>query len=120
MEYPDRDSGILPSKVRQRPQRIAVMGAGLGGTTMAILLARRGHQVAIYEGRPDPRQTLAPQEGSRVKRAHRPSINITLCPRGLRTLDLIGAGDVVRRMAVPAYGRIVHAADGILTHQLYG
>lgn len=122
MEYLDRDSGILPSKVRRTPQKIIVMGAGLGGTTMAILLARRGHQVEVYEGRPDPRRlAVAAADGSLAGRAaHRPSINITLCPRGLRTLDLIGAGDVVRSMAVPAYGRIVHAADGIRSHQPYG
>jgi kynurenine 3-monooxygenase len=88
---------------------------------MAILLARRGHQVAVYEGRPDPRRPAAPTNGAFGGRpAHRPSINITLCPRGLRTLDLIGAGDLVRSMAVPAYGRVVHAADGILSHQPYG
>jgi kynurenine 3-monooxygenase len=122
MEYLDRDSGILPSKVRQKSQKIIVMGAGLGGTTMAILLARRGHQVTVYEGRPDPRRRAgAPANtGFGGRAAHRPSINITLCPRGLRTLDLIGAGDLVRSMAVPAYGRVVHAADGLLSHQLYG
>lgn len=122
MEYLDRDSGILPSKVRRTSQNVIVMGAGLAGTTMAILLARRGHRVAVYEGRPDPRllPVTTPDTPAARRTAHRPSINITLCPRGLRTLDLIGAGDVVRRMAVPAFGRVVHAADGIRSHQPYG
>jgi kynurenine 3-monooxygenase len=122
MEYLDRESGILPSKVRQRPQKIIVMGAGIGGTTMAILLAQRGHQVAIYEGRPDPRRlTVVPANASLAKRAApRPSINITLCPRGLRTLDRIGAGDLVRSMAVPAYGRIIHNEGAPRSHHPYG
>jgi kynurenine 3-monooxygenase len=119
MEYLDRGSSSLPSKVPQRRQKIIVMGAGLGGTTMAVLLARRGHQVAVYEGRPDPRR-LAVAAAPPARAVYRPSINITLCPRGLRTLDLIGAGDVVRKMAVPAYGRIVHTEGGLRSHQPYG
>lgn len=98
------------------------MGAGIGGTTMAILLAQRGHEVAIYEGRPDPRRlTVVPANASLAKRAApRPSINITLCPRGLRTLDRIGAGDLVRSIAVPAYGRIIHNEGAPRSHHPYG
>ena len=37
-------------------QGIAVVGAGLVGSLTALLLANRGHQVNVYERRPDPRK----------------------------------------------------------------
>ena len=92
-------------------QQVVVIGAGLTGPVLAIYLARQGHKVDLYERRQDPRLT-----SSRLG----PSINITLCTRGLRVLDDIGAGDLVRDLVVPAYGRVVHLSDGQLEYQPYG
>ena len=37
---------VAPAK---KPKKIAVIGGGIGGMEAAILLAKRGHQVALYE-----------------------------------------------------------------------
>ena len=34
---------------------INIVGAGLAGALLAVLLARRGFEVTLYERRPDPR-----------------------------------------------------------------
>ena len=37
-------------------KKISIIGAGLAGTVLAIYLARRGYQVAVYEHRDDIRK----------------------------------------------------------------
>jgi folate-dependent tRNA-U54 methylase TrmFO/GidA len=39
---------------------IAVVGAGLAGSMMALMLAKRGYHVDLYEKRPDFRLTERP------------------------------------------------------------
>jgi flavin-dependent dehydrogenase len=46
-------------------QAVTLVGAGLVGSLAAILLARRGHRVDVYEGRLDPRK-LSPPPGRSV------------------------------------------------------
>ncbi|NNE60137.1 MAG: NAD(P)/FAD-dependent oxidoreductase, partial [Woeseia sp.] len=54
---------------------IDVLGAGLCGSLLAVLLARRGLQVSLWERQADPREkSLA---GGR-------SINLALASRGIR------------------------------------
>jgi kynurenine 3-monooxygenase len=52
---------------------ITIIGAGLAGSLLAILLARRGWQVTVYERRGDPR--VKGYESGR-------SINLALAERG--------------------------------------
>lgn len=92
-------------------ERIVIVGAGLVGSVAAVCLAERGFGVDVYERSADVRK-------ARLDAGK--SINITLCERGLKALDEVGAGDLVRRIAVPAYGRLIHSADGELTFQPYG
>ena len=61
--------------------RVNVVGAGLAGALLALLLARRGLTVALYERRPDPRQGQ-PERGR--------SINLALAARGMRALERAG------------------------------
>lgn len=89
----------------------SVVGAGLGGTLIALYLGRAGHVVELYERRPDPRQTPHP-EGR--------SINLALSTRGLHALREVGLVDEVLAMAVPMRGRMMHAPDGTCTFQPYG
>lgn len=88
-----------------------VVGGGLGGSLMAIYLARRGFQVDVYEVRPDPR--TQGDVGGR-------SINLAISNRGLDALSRAGIADRVLDMAVPMRGRMMHAESGRLTFQPYG
>lgn len=91
--------------------RFAVVGAGPVGCVIAILLARRGHEVEIYERRADPR-THPPEAGR--------SINLALAARGLRVLAEAGVLDVLKPHMVPMPGRQLHLADGSETFSPYG
>jgi kynurenine 3-monooxygenase len=90
---------------------MVVVGAGLSGSVLAVFLARRGHQVDVFER----------HEDARVQRgARRAALNITLCERGLHALEAIGMREAVLALAVPARGRQVHALDGSVAYQPYG
>jgi kynurenine 3-monooxygenase len=90
---------------------VIVVGAGLIGPLLSVFLAKEGHRVTVYDRDPDGRE--ASPAASR-------SINLTLCERGFRPLDRVGVGDIVRSISVPAYGRLIHSADGDLAYQPYG
>jgi len=79
--------------------RLAIVGAGLAGLTLATLLARRGLDVVTLERHARPAQ--AGEDGR--------SINLALSFRGLRALDRIGLGRAVASVVVPMRGRMVHA-----------
>lgn len=88
-----------------------VVGGGPVGTLCAIVLARHGYRVGLYEGRPDSRQTNIYQGRS---------INIALSDRGWKSLAKIGVADDARAQAIPMYRRAIHGADGELSELPYG
>jgi len=92
-------------------KNIAIMGAGLVGSLLSLYLAKHGHQVHLYERRPDMRKTGL--DGGR-------SINLALSDRGWRALRGIGIEEEVRKVAIPMYGRMMHDEAGRLTYQPYG
>jgi kynurenine 3-monooxygenase len=89
---------------------IVIIGAGLFGSLLGIRLAQRGHEVHIYESRPDMRK--AKIDGGR-------SINLALSDRGIKALELIGMEYVVERDGIPLYGRMIHPAAGEATYMPY-
>ena len=91
--------------------KITLVGAGLAGALLAVLLARRGYQVALYDRRPDPRNTAA--EGGR-------SINLALAARGICALERAGVMDRVRPLLIAMRGRMVHDLNGTTNLQPYG
>jgi kynurenine 3-monooxygenase len=91
--------------------QVNVVGAGLAGALLALLLARRGLAVALYERRPDPRQ-VRPERGR--------SINLALAARGMRALEAAGALASVEPLMIPMRGRMIHDRDGATTLQPYG
>lgn len=92
-------------------KQVVIVGSGLVGSLLAVELARRGLRVELYDRRSDLRR-----HGADAGR----SINLTLCERGFRALDRVGVGQRVRRLAIPAYGRVIHGLDGTTVFQPYG
>jgi len=90
---------------------VTLIGAGLAGSLLAILLARRGLRVTLYERRGDPRSSTV--DAGR-------SINLALAARGIRGLQLAGVLDRVMPLAIPMRGRMVHEHDGSAELQPYG
>jgi kynurenine 3-monooxygenase len=90
---------------------VNIVGAGLAGSLLAILLARRGVRVTVYERRGDPRS--ADFDAGR-------SINLALAARGIRGLERAGVLERVMRLALPMVGRMVHEHDGSAELQRYG
>jgi len=91
--------------------RINIVGAGLAGALLALLLARRGLAIALYERRADPRQAR-PERGR--------SINLALAARGMRALERAGVLESVRPLLIPMRGRMVHDRGGAVALQPYG
>ena len=79
---------------------IVIVGAGQAGALLAIYLARQGHQVTVYESRPDLR---------RVDIDAGRSINLALATRGIVPLIDVGVIDQVDAITIPMRGRMVHA-----------
>jgi kynurenine 3-monooxygenase len=90
---------------------VCIIGAGLGGSLLAIYLARQGYQVEVHERRPDMRKE--PVERGR-------SINMTLAARGLKALAEVGLLESVLDQTTPLKGRMIHAVNGAKTFQPYG
>lgn len=92
-------------------KNIALVGAGLVGSLQALLLAKRGFQVDVFESRSDIRK--AGVAGGK-------SINLALSERGWKALKLAGIEDRVASMAIPMKSRCIHMHDGQITYQPYG
>lgn len=92
-------------------KKIAIVGAGPVGSLLAILLAKQGYQVSIFERRPDLRQ--APAIGGR-------SINLALSNRGFNALKLAGIEEEIDAMSIPMFGRKMHDENGKLSFLPYG
>lgn len=83
--------------------RVAIIGAGLAGSLLAIYLARRGFAVDVYEARGDMR--------SEEIAAGR-SINLALSDRGIAALREVDMDEYMLSQAVPMYGRMIHTVAG--------
>ncbi len=92
-------------------RRITIVGAGMSGTLLANLLARRGFECEIFERAADPRQSephpLAPAL-------------LTLGERGRFALREAGLEDAVGKRVTALRGRMVHYRSGHTTLQPYG
>lgn len=95
----------------ERREPVTIVGAGLAGTLLATVLARRGHKVRIFERMPDMRSSVTPAGRS---------INLALAARGIRALELAEVMDRVSPLLISMPGRMLHAVDGALTFVPYG
>ena len=92
-------------------QPVNIIGAGLAGTLLAVLLARRGLAVQLYERRADPRRTAA--DAGR-------SINLALAARGIAALERADLMQRVRPLMIAMRGRLVHEPGGAAMLRPYG
>ncbi|MEP7196918.1 MAG: NAD(P)/FAD-dependent oxidoreductase [Saprospiraceae bacterium] len=91
-------------------KKIAIVGAGLVGSLLALRLLQRGLKVEIFESREDMRkQTISAGR----------SINLALSHRGIRGLNLVGLEDKILEHAVQMKGRMIHKIDSELSFQAY-
>ncbi|MER3328413.1 MAG: NAD(P)/FAD-dependent oxidoreductase [Candidatus Kapaibacterium sp.] len=91
-------------------KKITMMGAGLAGSLMALLLAKRGFKVTVFEKRPDMRK----EEISAGR-----SINLALSNRGISALKRAGLGENILKEVVPMKGRLIHSINGEKSLQPY-
>ncbi len=96
---------------RDSCRRVSIVGAGLAGSLLAILLARRGWSVALFERFADPRRHQVP-----VGR----SINLALAERGRAALAEAGILTEIEQIALPMAGRLLHDEHGQTRLQRYG
>ncbi|KAJ3726124.1 FAD/NAD-P-binding domain-containing protein [Lentinula raphanica] len=92
-----------------------VVGAGPVGCLAALMLAKRGWEVSLYEGRPDPRIP-----SSRAANKQR-SINLAISHRGITAIHAIDGSMAERFMqtAIPMKGRMIHHLNNKTDSQLY-
>jgi kynurenine 3-monooxygenase len=93
------------------PARIVIVGAGLCGNLLAILLARRGFAVTVYDRGEPP--GASPETDGR-------SINLALAARGIRALERADVFADIEPLLLPMGGRIVHETDGEQRFLPYG
>lgn len=94
-----------------KEKKAIIVGAGLVGSLLSVLLAKRGYEVHVYEGRSDMRK--AGFIGGR-------SINLAMSDRGWRALRKAGIARQLEDVAIPMRGRMIHNRPGSLAFQAYG
>lgn len=92
-------------------KEVTIVGAGLVGSLWAVYLSKAGYKVQIFERRSDIRKA----EISAGK-----SINLALSDRGWKALKGAGVDHLIREIAIPMPGRMMHDLEGNLTYQPYG
>src|SRR5690606_22689110 len=94
----------------QTPKNIAIVGSGLVGSLLAIYLKKLGHQVAVYDRRPDIRK---------VEFSGR-SINLAMSNRGWTALREVGVEEEIKKLGIPLDKRAIHLVGQPEYFQKYG
>jgi kynurenine 3-monooxygenase len=92
-------------------REVTLIGGGLAGSLLALMLARRGVKVTVYERRADQRAEQI-EEGR--------SINLALSVRGIHALAQVGLDAEVLARAIPMRGRFIHPVSGNTSLIPYG
>lgn len=85
--------------------KVGIVGGGLVGALEACLLAQRGFDVTLFEGRHDGRND--PSYYGR-------SINLAISHRGINALKRLNFDYVVQERAIPMKARMIHNKNGRL------
>lgn len=94
----------------QTSKNIAIIGSGLVGSLLAIYLKRKGHNITVFDRRPDIRT---------IEFSGR-SINLAMSNRGWRSLRKVGLEESIKEIAIPLDKRAMHVNDKPVYFQKYG
>ena len=102
-----------PTTLTNRPLRIAVVGAGVGGISVARGLLRQGHDVTVFERRPDVKPgggavtiwsngaTVLAQLGVDMEGAGQPLSTVRVTTAGGRPVATMDLTAIVKRLGAP-------------------
>lgn len=94
----------------QTQKKIAIIGSGLVGSLLAIYLKKYGHDITVFDRRPDIRN---------VEFSGR-SINLAMSNRGWNALHEVGIEDEIKKIAIPLDKRAMHVVGQPEYYQKYG
>lgn len=94
----------------QSKKNIAIIGSGLVGSLLAIYLKRYGHQITVFDRRPDIRN---------IEFSGR-SINLAMSNRGWNALKAVGIEEEIKKIAIPLDKRAMHVIGKPEYYQKYG
>jgi len=94
----------------QAPKKIAIIGSGLVGSLLAIYLKKWGHDITVFDRRPDIRN---------VEFSGR-SINLAMSNRGWNALREVAIEDEIKKIAIPLDKRAMHVVGQTEYYQKYG
>ena len=94
----------------QTPKNIAIIGSGLVGSLLSIYLRKAGHEVTVFDRRPDIRT---------IEFSGR-SINLAMSNRGWRALEEIDLEEEIKKIAIPLDKRAMHVIGKEMYFQPYG
>lgn len=94
----------------QSTKNIAIIGSGLVGSLLAIYLKRHGHQITVFDRRPDIRN---------IEFSGR-SINLAMSNRGWNALRAVGIEEEIKKIAIPLDKRAMHVIGKPEYYQKYG
>lgn len=95
---------------KQQSKNIAIIGSGLVGSLLAIYLKKYGHEITVFDRRPDIRK---------VDFSGR-SINLAMSNRGWNALKEVGLEDKIKEIAIPLDKRAMHVIGQPEYYQKYG
>lgn len=93
-------------------KKVAVIGAGPVGSTLAIILAQKGYEVDLFEKREDPTVKSFQEEGR--------SFNLSVSVRALNGWKRANVEKEIIKSMVPMYKRCVHMPDDSTHYYPYG
>jgi kynurenine 3-monooxygenase len=94
----------------QHKKDIAIIGSGLVGSLLAIYLRKHGHEITVFDRRPDIRN---------IEFSGR-SINLAMSNRGWNALQEVGIASEIRKIGIPLDKRAMHVVGQPEYYQKYG
>jgi kynurenine 3-monooxygenase len=94
----------------QKKKNIAIIGSGLVGSLLAIYLRKHGHDITVFDRRPDIRN---------IKFSGR-SINLAMSNRGWTALRAVGIEEEIKKIGIPLDKRAMHVVGQPEYYQKYG